>query len=324
MIGAIIGDVVGSRFEWDNLKSKDFDLFTRECHVTDDSVMSLAVAKAILDSEGDYTDLSAKAVEEMQQLGRMYIHAGYGGRFIKWLLTMNPKPYNSFGNGSAMRVSACGYAAKNIEEAKELAAKVTEVTHNHPEGMKGAEAVATAIFLARTGKSMDEIREYITENYYIIDFTLDEIRDEYKFDVSCQGSVPVAFEAFFESKDFEDAIRNAISVGGDSDTIGAITGSIAEAYYGVPEAIIENVIEYLDGTQMKILYYFEEKFPSKAIEEDEDVIVFDVLDTCVDKIIPQGTPIRVREELGNNVVKANVDPSYLVPDFASFDKHRKR
>ncbi|SNU08201.1 ADP-ribosylglycohydrolase [Lachnospiraceae bacterium] len=324
MIGAIIGDVVGSRFEWHNHKSKDFDLFKRKCHVTDDSVMSLAIALSIMQCEGDYSDLSAKAIENMQGLGKIYIKAGYGGNFIKWIMSKNPKPYNSYGNGSAMRVSACGYAAKSIKEAKELSAKVTEVTHNHPEGMKGAEAVAVAIFLARKGKSMDKIRKHITENYYKIDFTLDEIRDGYEFDVSCQGSVPVAFEAFFESTSFEDAIRNAISVGGDSDTIGAITGSIAEAYYGVPEEIIGSVIKNLDSLQMKILYYFEGNYPSKAIVEDHDKVdVFTILDMYVDKIIPEGAPIEVSEDLGNGVVRANVNPQYMVPDFSSFDKKKK-
>lgn len=324
MIGAIIGDVVGSRFEWHNHKSKDFDLFKRKCHVTDDSVMSLAIALSIMQCEGDYSDLSAKAIENMQGLGKIYIKAGYGGNFIKWIMSKNPKPYNSYGNGSAMRVSACGYAAKSIKEAKELSAKVTEVTHNHPEGMKGAEAVAVAIFLARKGKSMDKIRKYITENYYKIDFTLDEIRDGYEFDVSCQGSVPVAFEAFFESTSFEDAIRNAISVGGDSDTIGAITGSIAEAYYGVPEEIIGSVIKNLDSLQMKILYYFEGNYPSKVIVEDHDKVdVFTILDMYVDKIIPEGAPIEVSEDLGNGVVRANVNPQYMVPDFSSFDKKKK-
>lgn len=280
MIGAIIGDVVGSRYEILNHKSKEFSLFSRRCHVTDDSVMSLAVAISILQCEEDYTDLSSKTVENMKQLGKIYPLAGYGGRFSKWLLSRNPKPYNSFGNGSAMRVSACGYAARSIEEAKMLAGKVTEVTHNHPEGMKGAESVAVAIYLARQGKSMDEIRKYIIENYYDISFTLDEIRPTYKFDVTCQGSVPQAFEALFESTDFEDAVRNAISIGGDSDTIGAITGSMAEAYYGVPERIIDSVIKNLDALQMKILYYFERTYPSKAMVEGyDDVTVFDILDT---------------------------------------------
>ena len=257
MIGAIIGDVVGSRFEWNNIKSKDFDLFTDECSLTDDSLMSLAIAKAILDSNGDYNTLSKECVKQMQAFGRKYPHAGYGGMFRGWIWQENPAPYNSFGNGAAMRVSACGYAANNIEEAKTLAARVTEVTHNHPEGIKGAQAVAIAIYMARKQKSKDEIRKAIEKDYYHLSFTLDEIRPTYSFDVTCQGSVPQALVAFLESTSFEDAIRNAISIGGDSDTIAAITGSIAEAFYGVPNEIRSKVLDYMDDSQKDVLDEFE-------------------------------------------------------------------
>ena len=260
MIGAIIGDIVGSRFEWHKIKTKEFELFHRRCRPTDDSVMTLAVAQAILDSEGDPASLSQNAVRHMQALGRRYPDAGYGGRFRKWLRAENPQPYNSYGNGSAMRASPCGFAAKTLEEAVAMADAVTRVTHDHPEGMKGSEATAAAIFLARSGKSMAEIREHIEQNYYPLGFTLDEIRPSYTFDVSCQGSVPQALEAFFESESFEDAIRNAISIGGDSDTIAAIAGGIAEAYYGVPEEIRDMAISYLDDTQMEILIAFSEKY----------------------------------------------------------------
>ena len=260
MIGAIIGDIVGSRFEWHNIKTKEFELFHRRCRPTDDSVMTLAVAQAILDSEGDPASLSQNAVRHMQSLGRRYPNAGYGGRFRKWLRAENPQPYRSYGNGSAMRVSPCGFAAKTLEEAIAMADAVTKVTHDHPEGMKGSEATAAAIFLARSGKSMAEIREHIEQNYYPLGFTLDEIRPSYTFDVSCQGSVPQALEAFFESESFEGAIRNAISIGGDSDTIAAIAGGIAEAYYGVPEELRDMAISYLDDTQMEILIAFSEKY----------------------------------------------------------------
>ena len=197
----------------------------------------------------------------MQALGRRYPHAGYGGRFRKWLIADNPQPYNSYGNGSAMRVSPCGFAANSLEEAIVMADTVTKVTHDHPEGMKGAEATAAAIFLARSGKSMAEIREYFVRHFYPLNFTLDEIRSTYTFDVSCQGSVPQALEAFFESTSFEDAIRNAISIGGDSDTIAAITGGVAEAFYGVPEEISDMALSYLDDTQMEILTAFKMRFP---------------------------------------------------------------
>ena len=178
MLGAIIGDIAGSRFEWNNKKSKDFELLThiKGCHPTDDSVMTLAVAEAIMNCCGDYASLARETVSCMQSLGRQYPDAGYGGRFRSWLYSGDPQPYNSYGNGAAMRVSPCGYAASTLNEAIELARAVTAVTHNHPEGMKAAEAVAAAVFLARDGKSMLEIRDYIEDNYYKISFTLDSIR----------------------------------------------------------------------------------------------------------------------------------------------------
>ena len=262
MLGAIIGDIAGSVFEWHNIKSKDFDLLS---HIngrrpTDDSVMSIAVAQAILDTDGQVEGLRERAVKRMQEHGRLYPRAGYGGRFHRWIYEENPEPYYSWGNGSAMRVSACGFAAGSLEEAVMLSKAVTEVTHNHPEGIKGAEAAAAAIYLARAGKSMAQIREYIEARYYTIQFRLADIRESYSFDVSCQGSVPQAFEAFFESTGFEDAIRNAISIGGDSDTIAAIAGGIAQAYYGIPAGIREQALTYLDERQLEIIAAFESRF----------------------------------------------------------------
>ena len=243
MIGAIIGDIAGSRFEWSNIKTKDFELFDdRRCEPTDDSVMSLAIAKAIINSSPDFLRLEQEAISCMQEVGKKYPRAGYGGSFKQWIRSTNPRPYNSWGNGSAMRVSACAYAANSVDEVIMLSKTVTAVTHNHPEGIKGAEAVAVAIFMALHGSSMLDIQDCINKHYYLIDFKLDEIRAKYSFDVSCQGSVPQAFAAFFESKNFEDAIRNAISIGGDSDTIAAIAGSIAEAYYGVPSEIRKHAL----------------------------------------------------------------------------------
>lgn len=261
MLGAIIGDIVGSRFEWHNIKTKEFELFTRACRPTDDSIMTLAIAKAILScNDGDFSGLGEKAVSCMQEFGNRYPRAGYGGRFRKWLAQENPQPYNSFGNGAAMRVSPCAYAAKTLDEALALAKAVTEVTHNHPEGIKGAQAATAAIFMALHGSSIEEIREHIGQNYYPMDFTLDEIRPKYKFDVSCQGSVPQAIEAFLESTSFEDAVRNAVSIGGDSDTIAAITGSIAGAYYGVPAMTRLLAIPFLDEFQLDIVYRFEKQY----------------------------------------------------------------
>ena len=260
MLGAIIGDISGSRFEWTNIKTKMFDLFTEECFPTDDSIMTLAIAKAILQCNEAHDGLEQETVKYMQQLGRRYPDAGYGMRFYDWLITEEPKPYRSFGNGAAMRVSPCGFAAKTMEEAIALSKAVTKVTHNHPEGMKAAEAVTTAIFMARSGRKMSEIRDCIEKKYYKIDFTLDAIRPAYEFDVTCQGSVPQAFEAFFESTGFEDAIRNAISIGGDSDTIAAIAGGMAEAYYGIPSSIRENVLAFLDNDLLDIVTNFEKKY----------------------------------------------------------------
>ena len=266
VLGAIIGDIAGSRFEFDNRKTKDFELFTEKCRPTDDSIMSLSVCRALLDFNGDYSKLSEDAVKYMREVGRNYPNCGYGGHFYYWVFSEEePAPYNSFGNGSAMRVSGCGFAAKTLEQAVQFADAVTKVSHNHPEGLKGAEAVAASIYLAKSGASIPEIREYINSNYYKLDFTLDEIRADYEFDVSCQGSVPQALEAFLESTGFEDAVRNAVSIGGDSDTIAAMAGSIAEAYYGIPSEIRNKAVAFLDKRLLKILNDFEEKYPPKII-----------------------------------------------------------
>lgn len=248
MIGAIIGDIIGSRYEFDNIKTKEFDLFAKDCEFTDDTVITIAVAKALRQHEGS-TDLEAfkqTLISTMHEVGGNYPRCGYGWSFRLWILRKQTEPYNSFGNGSAMRVSPVAWYANSLEETEGLAKATAEVTHNHPEGIKGAQAIASATFLARTGKTKEEIRQYITENYYTIDFTLDEIRPTYRFNETCQGTCPQALQAFFESTDFEDAIRNAISIGGDSDTIAAMTGAIAEAYYGIPENIKSKALSYLD------------------------------------------------------------------------------
>lgn len=267
MLGAIIGDVAGSRFEWSNIKSKEFELFADKCTPTDDSIMTFAIAKAILSCDTmDLSQVAEKTIICMQELGRRYPYAGYGKMFWTWLWQEAPQPYGSYGNGSAMRVSPCAYAADTLEEAEALARTVTEVTHNHPEGIKGAQAVIAAIFMALHGSSIAEIRDYINQNYYLMNFTLEEIRPEYRFDVSCQGSVPQAIMAFLESTGFEDAIRNAISIGGDSDTIAAITGSIAEAYYGIPIDIRNQAVQYLDEFLFEILDEFEPKYGPSTIK----------------------------------------------------------
>lgn len=252
MLGAITGDVVGSRFEWHNIKTKEFEFLNKDSFVTDDSLMTLAVARALTESDGSLDRLSGSAVFWMKEIGKRYPDCGFGGKFRRWVLTGETSPYNSFGNGSAMRVSPCGFAARSLDEALAFSDAVTCVTHNHPEGMKGARAATAAIFLARQGKPISEIRAHIEENYYPLDFTLDGIRGTYQFNEICQDTVPQAIEAFLESNSFEDAIRNAISIGGDSDTLAAITGGIAEAFYGVPSAIREKILTYFDPYQRSI------------------------------------------------------------------------
>ena len=273
MLGAIIGDIVGSRFEWNNHRSKDFEFLTYKCFPTDDSIMSLAIAQAILVSKKDHSDLSKNAIECMQNVGRNYLSCGYGGSFYGWIFSDDPKPYNSYGNGAAMRVSAAGFAANSIEEAKKLSRLVTEISHNHPEGIKGAEATAVAIFMAKTGSNIFEIRDYIDKNYYPMNFTLDEIRDTYHFNETCQGTVPQALQAFFESTGFEDAIRNAISIGGDSDTVAAICGGVAEAYYGIPTDIRKHALTFLDQKLMQLLILFENKYPPMMEKMHDDMSV---------------------------------------------------
>ena len=257
MVGAIIGDIVGSRFEFDNIRTKDFDFFTDDCKFTDDSVMTLAIAKAILEARGELDGLSDLAVKYMREIGRLYPNCGYGCMFTRWMFSDEMGPYKSFGNGAAMRASACGFAAKTLDDVKILSRKVTEVTHDHPEGIKGAEATAVCIYLAREGRDIPEIRDHVNEHYYPMNFTLDEIRDNYRFNETCQDTVPQAIMAFLESVSFEDAVRNAISIGGDSDTLAAITGGVAEAYYGIPADISEHAITFLDERLLKILTDFE-------------------------------------------------------------------
>ncbi len=253
IIGAIAGDVFGSVYEWDNIKTTDFDLFSENCKFTDDSVLTVAVADCILNNK-DFA-------KTMWEYGRKYPDRGYGGKFYFWLQNRNLKPYGSYGNGSAMRVSPVGFAYKNMADVLRVAKKTAIVTHDHPEGIKGAQAIAAAIFLAKTRKTKNEIKNYIANTFnYDLNFTLDEIRRDYQFDVSCQGSVPQSIVAFLESKDFENAIRLAISIGGDSDTIACITGGIASAYYkDIPAKILEFVSSKLPFEFIEILNNFDEK-----------------------------------------------------------------
>ena len=233
MYGAILGDVVGSTYEFAKRKTKAFPLFPGGSDFTDDSIMTVAVAKALMRSMEEDLPFAETVVAEMRAFGAEYPHpkGGYGIRFREWLVDPFPMPYNGAGNGSAMRVSACGLLAVTLEEALDLAETSAAVTHNHPEGIKGAQATAAAVFLAKTSHTKEQIRDYIREHFYPLDKTLDEIRPGYEFTGGCAGSVPESIQAFLESKNFEDALRNVISLGGDADTMGAITGAIAWSFY---------------------------------------------------------------------------------------------
>ena len=280
MFGAFIGDIVGSKYEFNNIKTKTFPLFSQGCDYTDDSIMTVAVAKAIMlsrteqfEKNGEGRGFQEFLVEIMQDFGKRYPNptGAYGSSFAKWLRQQNPKPYGSYGNGSAMRVSPCGLAAVTMDEALALARASASVSHNHPEGIKGAEAVSAAIFMAKNGKSKEEIRQYISEHYYNLDFTLDSIRDSYEFDGSCQGSVPQAIVAFLESENFEDAIRNVISIGGDCDTTGAITGSIAWIYYaGYTNWVTNSLNPPMQKIKDQVIEYLPKEFVDIA-EELSDV-----------------------------------------------------
>lgn len=243
ILGALIGDIVGSVYEFYNVKTTDFELFYQESCFTDDSVMTLAVAKWLLE---DDSHSPQHLVECMQELGRRYPDAGYGGTFYRWLKQDNPQPYNSWGNGSGMRVSPVGLYAKTLEEALVLAEISASVSHNHPEGIKGAQAIAASVFLCKTGKTKVEIKEYVESTFgYDLNRTLDEIRPGYSFDVSCQGSVPEAIIAFLEGNSFEEVLRLAISIGGDSDTIACMACGIAACMYPIPDDIVEICDEIL-------------------------------------------------------------------------------
>ena len=254
MLGPIAGDIIGSVFEHHPIKTTEFPLFSRYSTFTDDTVLTVAIAFSIL-RKMDYAS-------SLKIFGRKYPDAGYGASFYRWIYSSSIEPYNSWGNGSAMRVSPVGFAFSSVEEVLSEAKKSAEITHNHPEGIKGAQATALAVYLARTGKSKEAIKEEISGRFgYDLDRALDEIRPTYYFDVSCQGTVPEAIIAFVESKDFEDAVRKAISLGGDSDTIACITGAIAQAYYKeLPSEIVSDVRRKLTEEFLSIIDEFSLKY----------------------------------------------------------------
>lgn len=254
IMGGIIGDIIGSAFEWNNVKTTDFPLFSNRTTFTDDSVLTIGTMDCIL-NQRDFTEV-------YQIYGRRFPDAGYGGSFFNWIFDENPEPYHSWGNGSAMRVSPIGWAYDTIEEVLYQSKRSSEVTHNHPEGIKGAQATASTIFLSRKGRSKSEIKRYIEETFnYDLNRSVEKIRPTYRFDVSCQGSVPESIISFLESTDFESSIRLAVSLGGDSDTIACITGSISEAFYKeVPEYLIQNCLKILPPELVRVVEEFSELF----------------------------------------------------------------
>ncbi|HUQ89219.1 MAG TPA: ADP-ribosylglycohydrolase family protein [Vicinamibacterales bacterium] len=255
MLGAIAGDVIGSVHEFIETKSTDFELFVPASRFTDDTVLAVAVADCLLNGR-DYVDA-------FHDYYRAYPDAGYGFRFFEWCEAGNRQPYNSFGNGSAMRVPAVGHAFDTMEEVLEEAARSAAVTHNHSEGIKGAQATAAAIFLARQRESKAQIKKWIERTFaYNLGDRLDDIRPTYRFNESCQGTVPQALIAFLESQDYEDAIRKAISLGGDADTLACITGAVAEPFYGgVPSHISEPVMAILDDRLRAVVIRFRARYP---------------------------------------------------------------
>lgn len=268
MLGAILGDIVGSPYEFDcnNYKHKDFPLLSARSRFTDDTVMTIAVAQGLLAGQGNPGRTFAEVRETMGLWGEAYPHAGYGGMFRRWLHSEHPHPYGSFGNESAMRVSAAGWLFDTLEETLEMAKVTAEVTHNHPEGIKGAQATAAAIFLARTGSSKQKIRRYTEKTFgYDLSRTCDEIRPGYRHVETCQQTVPEAITAFLESTGYEDALRNAVSLGGDSDTLACITGGIAEAFYGMPPYLQAETLKRLPEDLRDIYEQFREEAARHAI-----------------------------------------------------------
>ena len=260
MYGAILGDMIGSPYERHNIKTKDFPLFVPQSRFTDDSAMTVAVGEALLDTLGrDRAARRNAVILSMQKWGRRYPDAGYGGRFYDWLYELNPHPYNSWGNGSAMRVSPAGWLYETLEETRRAAVDTAIVTHSHPEGLKGAEAVVSVIWAARNGWTRAAIREYVEKEFYPLEKTCDEIRPGYRFDVSCRGTVPQAITAFLEGTGFEDVIRTAVSLGGDCDTLTSIAGAMAEALYGVPEELKAECRKRLTPDMADVLDRFGER-----------------------------------------------------------------
>lgn len=306
MLGAIIGDIAGSIYEFNNIKTEDFTPFEGKCFFTDDTVMTVAVADALMSGKRDPKKTEACMIKSMKKFGKSYPNAGYGGRFSAWLLNPDPKPYDSFGNGSAMRVSPVAWYFHSLEKVQQFAEISAKVTHDHPEGIKGASAVATAIFMARNGRDKEYIKRYIELKYhYDFSKTLDEIRPSYNFDETCQGTVPVAFEVFFEAESFEDTLKKAISMGGDSDTLAAIACSIAEGFYPIPKELKEKALAVLDRKILSMLKKWDGDLSVSASPfEQRDILLY------TDYLL---TNPRTEKK---TVTHPNMDQSFVVPDYS--------
>lgn len=306
MLGAIIGDIAGSIYEFNNIKTEDFTPFDGKCFFTDDTVMTVAVADALMSGKRDPKKTEACMIKSMKKFGKSYPNAGYGGRFSAWLLNPDPKPYDSFGNGSAMRVSPVAWYFHSLEKVQQFAEISAKVTHDHPEGIKGASAVATAIFMARNGRDKNYIKRYIELKYhYDFSKTLDEIRPSYNFDETCQGTVPVAFEVFFEAESFEDTLKKAISMGGDSDTLAAIACSIAEGFYPIPKELKEKALAVLDRKILSMLKKWDGDLSVSASPfEQRDILLY------TDYLL---TNPRTEKK---TVTHPNMDQSFVVPDYS--------
>lgn len=316
MIGAILGDMIGAPYEFDRgSKTKEFPLFSRKSEFTDDSVMTIAVAEALMDTLGKTDDeIKTALVASMQKWGKRYPDAGYGGMFYRWLREKDPEPYGSFGNGSAMRVSSAGWLFETLEETKHMARLTAEVTHNHPEGIKGAESIAAAIFLARTGNSKEEIKDYIIREFgYDLSRTCDEIRPDYHHVETCQQTVPEAITAFMEGTDFEDVIRTAVSLGGDCDTLTCIAGSIAEAFYGIPDDIIEECKKRLPTDMIEVLDRFAEKKPGKPKFHDMFLDGNDSIETAIAEYSTDGSKKKLMAILDAIRQRMHADGHFIFP-----------
>lgn len=275
MYGAIFGDVIGSRFEFDRGgKTKEFKLFTEQDSFTDDTAMTIAVGEGLMNAglDASVEDIHHAVIRSMKKWGREYPDAGYGGRFYDWLFShWQPRPYGSYGNGSAMRVSAVGWLYNSLERTREVARATAEVTHNHPEGIKGAECTAAVMFMGRTGSTKEEILEYVTKEFgYDLSETLDQMRERHAHIESCQDSLPKALRSFFDGESYEDVVRNAVSLGGDTDTLAAIAGAMAEAFYGMPVLIMAEGKTFIPEDMLEVLQRFDETLGRVASDEDTE------------------------------------------------------